>query len=113
MGWKKMLLEGDACRIHTGQYTGDGTENHGITGVGFSPKVVLIFVHVEIEGSNDYFLKIADFYGELCLTFWSGGNSMNFNKIKSLDADGFTVSDHAENVPPNALDEVYDYVCWG
>ena len=77
-------LGGDDTEIKVGTYTGNATDNRGITGVGFAPELLII------KGADN---------GYANMRFGTTGDSSQFfgdvaniaNYIQSLDADGFTV----------------------
>lgn len=87
-------------RIKVGTFTGDGSNNKAITGIGFAPTFVMV---IPLTGANPSYMKGVDF---------AAGNSHKDDSattatdgIDTLDADGFTV-DAAANV--NIV--VYQYV---
>jgi len=102
------------CRIKTGTYTGDGTIGKAITGVGFEPKYLHIWEHPLSEEVSGHYEKLDQGWGDYA---YSGQNSSvndtYADRIKSLDADGFTVSDGGSNVNPNRNGTVYDYLALG
>lgn len=93
---------GKALQIKTGTYTGDGTDDRGITGVGFQPVFVVIYQH-----SDDPVVLKAD-----CDTTYAKRTGAGYvkNYIQSLDADGFTVGS-ANDVNQNG--QTYTYVAFG
>ena len=106
-------LSPPATRIKTGRYTGDGTTSHAIRGVGFRPKYVHIEPLVDSEGGHELFYKTAEHDADMCV-FQSGTMVYKYdNRIISLDADGFTVSDDGNNSHPNMDGRVYSYVALG
>lgn len=76
---------GGGAQVAVGSFTGDGTDDRAITGVGFSPVAVFIkamgssYVQVDRFGST----------GDMTFQFNTGSTFANY--IQSLDADGFTV----------------------
>ena len=100
--------------LATGSYTGDGAATQAITGVGFQPKLIIIYVRLsnafccpgwksDQDGAFSYVHDAVSAYR------WQLDN------IISLDADGFTVGDGtplALNMC-NVADRVYTYVCFG
>ena len=109
---------GSTCRIKTGTYTGDGTTGQAITGVGFQPKYVKIFIYNAFGGVLDSFELIDGFasgfsqrnYGTI------GGSTATYqnpNMIISLDADGFSVDDGGIDDHPNKDEVVYLYLAIG
>ncbi|MBN4061654.1 hypothetical protein JYU20_00470 [Bacteroidales bacterium AH-315-I05] len=98
----------------TGTYTGNGETSFGITGAGFAPD----FVQIWVQGTAD----------NVALEYWvttttivdddPGGYAIKtgtdvtgqIDGIKSLDADGFTVGDNSTGDHPNKLNQVYNYI---
>lgn len=110
------LIAAGFCRIATGQYTGDGTLANAITGVGFTPKFVMIVEHGVAEGAAaEYFWASDAMAANTCVHVTAAGAPLSRvnTRIISLDVDGFTVSDAGGNFNPNTLDFVYDYICFG
>ena len=95
-----------------GNYTGDGTVNHAITGVGGKPKYLGIFWHPVNETKAHKFEKLDLDWGVFCFyhTALTGEHGIYDDMIISLDEDGFTVSDAGQNFDPNALGKVYDFM---
>lgn len=77
-----------ATKIKAGTYIGNGSDNLGVTGVGFAPDFVMlkggstyaVFRTSTMAGDNS---KLGD------------GSALAANQIQSLDSDGFTVGDAA------------------
>jgi len=103
---------GLTCRIKTGTYTGDGMTGQAITGVGFAPKLVYIFVRPTSEIASIYYMKLDTSWGDYAYAGYTTFYSYD-NRINSLDADGFTVDDDGSNQNPNKLSTTYDYIVWG
>lgn len=99
------------CLIHTGTYTGDGTEGQGITGVGFRPKFVWIFEHPAGGAAETHWLKLDQTWGDYA--FPPNAVQSVLSLINSLDADGFTVDDFGGDSNPNADGVTYDYIALG
>ncbi len=104
-----------ALKVATGTYTGDSTDNRAITGLGFSPKLVVVCVN----GSGQRWVKFSSFDGTYATsslmqtdnTDLSSAN--NKEQIVSCDADGFTVSYnnvYGDANSPNATG--YTYYWW-
>lgn len=72
--------------VVSGSYLGDGQDPHTITGIGFRPAVVVV---VPAENRHATF-KTASMVGPGSVPFRD--DSMKDNRILSLDADGFTVT---------------------
>ena len=99
--------------IKTGTYTGDGSLGQGITGIGFQPKYVAVWIHL----ANEKWEKLDQTWGDQAFLHTSASAAPEHlfptNAINSLDADGFTVDDAGGNLGPNTLDQVYDYLTLG
>lgn len=72
--------------IATGSYAGNGSDDRGITGVGFSPGFVMI--NPSTAQSEAGIFRGTNTSGDLSFIF---GAAAAANGIQSLDADGFTV----------------------
>jgi hypothetical protein len=73
--------------LNTGSYTGDGTDNRDIGGVGFQPDIVIV------RAASDSYqpaLRTANMPSDRAKVLASG-SSLQANVIQSLDADGFEV----------------------
>ena len=103
------------CRITTGQYTGDGTAAQSITGVGFQPKYVVIWIRKEEETPDITHLrweKSDTMFGTICCKLGNTIHDLNADQIMSLDEDGFTVNVNGLG-GPNVADTVYDFMALG
>jgi uncharacterized repeat protein (TIGR01451 family) len=83
----KLTVQGNAFRMATGTYAGNGAGTRPITGAGFQPDVVIL------EGDDGVAatVKCASMPGTSSKELgWQ--RPMYINVITSLDADGFTVS---------------------
>ncbi len=103
-----------ALHFKTGTYTGDGTTSKAVTGLGFQPKFLLITLEGADGATGATFLTsntliTTDAQG---LAYAVGSNTLLDNRILSLNADGFTVSDDSTDANPNANTSVYHYVAW-
>ena len=112
-------------RIHTAEYTGNGATSQGITGVGFSPKFVLINAKkTSADGTpEDYSLVYST---DIVVDDVSGGAAWSTqqnnsvpdwaligSQIISIDSDGFTVDDAGTDTHPNKNSQVYNYLAIG
>ncbi len=107
---------GTSAKIKTGTYTGDGTTAKAITGVGFTPKYLKIWIHPTSSTTNEIFEKLDQDWADFTVKHWIQAGAEHYsyaNQINSLDADGFTVDDNGLNDDPNALGIVYDYLALG
>lgn len=92
-----------------GSYTGDGTASFAITGIGFTPKVVMVSAGVKVGGDSNSVMRFDTMAAgdsspiSNSATFYTDG-------ILSLDADGFTVG---ANIRANNTGTVYYYLALG
>jgi len=93
----------DALSLKVSTYTGDGVDNHVITGVGFTPVAVLGFR----EGTSNVSIKTSSMASNDSKLFYS--TSTYTDRVKTLMADGFTLGTNAE---VNANGGTYHYVVW-
>ncbi|MCH7798092.1 MAG: hypothetical protein IID28_06565, partial [Planctomycetes bacterium] len=89
----------------TETYTGDGTNNRAITGVGFQPDVVII----KGDTSKNAFLRSSTMTGDASKSL-VGNPSLQSGRIQSLDADGFTVG--SSNADVNGGGTTYYWVAF-
>ena len=107
---------GGGAQIATGSYTGDGSTSKAITGVGFAPKFVKIWMAyaagnlIAIETTD---LLVAVDANGVAHKHEGGTHSQIKNAIISLDADGFTVDDAGTDSHPNTTGGAYTYLCLG
>lgn len=117
-----VTVEGNTlCRIKTGTYTGDGATSKAITGVGFQPKFVKIWVRTTVDTTtNVEIIETTD----VIIDDIAGGGAFNYlgalgtatfadDMIIALGSDGFTVDDGGSNSHPNKSGSVYNYLCLG
>jgi len=107
-----------ASRIYTGSYTGDGLTDHGITGVGFTPAYVRIWLRDTTPGNSIVVYEttaeiLADDPSGMSIFLDPDELEADDDHIISLDADGFTVDDNANDEHPNKNTTVYNYLCIG
>ena len=102
---------------NTGTYTGDGTTSQAITGIGFRPKYLRIWVRVTVNAAALPVFEttdtIIDDSPDGLAILHPGLNvphQSETNTIISLDADGFTVDDDGADGHPNKLGTVYNYL---
>lgn len=104
------------ARIATGTYTGDGSTSQPITGIGFAPKYVKIYLPNTPAAASEIYEKIDEHAGDWCHYHLHTAGNEHFhlqNRIISLDADGFTVDDSGADDHPNKNLQGYIYVCLG
>ncbi len=106
LGWQVGFAGGTALAGQwvTGTYQGNDTDNRAITGLGFRPAVVII----KNEDNENAIIRSATMSGgvskslsEISLPF--------FDRIQSLDADGFTIGT-SDDV--NKLGVSYDFIAF-
>ena len=93
----------DALSLKVSTYTGDGGDNHAITGVGFTPAAVLVFR----DGDSNVAIKSSSMASNDSKLFYS--TSTYTDRVKTLDADGFILGTNAE---VNDNGGTYHYVAW-
>lgn len=110
-GWVAIADTDTVYSIKTGTYTGDDSEGQAITGVGFQPKYVKVWIHPAGEGAAPTTEKLDQSWADYALSHQAaGGHAIHDNRVSSLDADGFTVDDNGANEYPNTNGTVYDYL---
>jgi len=83
-------------------YTGNSTDDRSITGAGFQPNNVWLF---NDDGRPEHYATSE--VSDLTMT-WDDQDAGKADIIKSLDSDGFTISDDND---VNASGKIYDWVC--
>lgn len=107
------------AKIKTGRYTGDGSTGLAITGLGFTPKMVMVWQHATSGGYINSTTKMDQMYTEYSFRHFDADegtdkpHGLSASKIISLDGDGFTVDDGGANNDPNTDTVVYDYIAFG
>ena len=76
--------------IQTGYYVGNATDNRAITGLGFSPDLVILKDNTA-AGTAGVIFKTSSMSGELTLVLAETDANLSTNYIQSLDGDGFTI----------------------
>lgn len=76
--------------IQTGYYVGNNNDNRQISGLGFSPDLVILKDNTT-AGSEGMIFKTSSMSSELTLTMSETDANLTTNHIQSLDSDGFTV----------------------
>ena len=114
-------LETRKAQVATGEYVGDGTTSNAITGLGFEP--IVVWIEQIATADNDPLVccwttdtimdDIAGGNGTVVFMNTNGDQTAKDNKIISLDADGFTVSDDGANLFPNQNTIVNNWWAFG
>jgi hypothetical protein len=73
-------------RVESGSYTGNGTDNRSITGVGFQPDAVI----VKASTNQLSVMRTSTMAGDTSKAL-SGNTNLQSNRIQALQADGFQV----------------------
>ena len=85
-------------RMRTGRYTGNGTDNRSITGLGFQPNLVIIKAS---NNTTEAVIRTSSMSGDLSKPM-GAATVLTANLIQSLDADGFTIgTDDRVNESPH------------
>jgi hypothetical protein len=100
VAWRRVVSQ---TEIRTGTYTGNGADNRQITGLGFTPDLVL----VKGDNTQNAVLRGYTISGDLAKDMVDG--SVAADRIQSLDAEGFTVGTDAR-VNGNGVQ--YHWVAW-
>ena len=74
-------------QVKTGSYTGNGTDNRTVTGVGFQPDVLIV---KRKDGTNNAYFRQSGMASGYSMTL-RADSGLETSKIKSLDTDGFTL----------------------
>lgn len=90
-------------KIKTGTYTGNGSDNRAITGIGFQP--TLVWIKPKDTTANDGAMSW-DALGSDKSFDPNGSSTPSADMIQSFDSDGFTIGT-AANVNTNGVDYVW------
>jgi len=103
-------------RMAIGTYTGDGSTDQGITGVGFQPKYIKIWPRCTSEFDIVHFEKVDENWSTYSVEhgcYATHEHHAYNNRIISFDADGFSVGDGGSDSHPNKNAQVYSYLAFG
>jgi len=98
-----VLDPGGLSEVLTGTYVGDGTDNRPITGLGFTPDLVV----VKATTTGQAVARTATMTGDVSKQM--GDGTLLNNSIQSMDPSGFTVGTSAL---VNATGTTYQWVAW-
>jgi len=106
---------GGGSQYKMGNYLGDGTTANGVTGVGFLPDYILVWEKETADAANvNKFwttLEMINDHVDGMAIFEDNRNcESKAGRIKSLDADGFTVGDGGTSEHPNKPGTTYYYI---
>ena len=101
------------CRIYSGQYTGDGATSQAITGVGFQPMFIKIWVDGGAAAGSPTFEKTDNFDTTIASHDLDGDTDLVDNAVIAIGTDGFTVDDAGADAHPNKNTIVYNFICLG
>lgn len=97
VAWKQ------GSEIKVGKFTGDGTDNRSVTGVGFQPDAMII-----LDGISDRSIfRNASNVGDQSCSMGNDGNGCPVNYIQAFESDGFQVGTAA-----NSNTNVHHYIAW-
>ncbi len=114
VGFKNLIkpkiekAEAATFSIQTGYYVGNNTDNRTITGLGFSPDLVLLKDN-GTGGTEGAVFKTSSMPGETTIALAETDAVMTTNHIQSLDADGFTIGTDSD---VNALNTFFGYIAF-
>ena len=77
------------AQVQSGSYTGDGTDNRAITGLGFQPDVVIVKTDGQVA-----VIRTSTMASDLSKEM-TGATTAAANQVQSLGSDGFTVGTDA------------------
>lgn len=100
VAWRRVVKQ---TEVLSGTYMGDGTDNRAITGLGFTPDLVII----KGDTTENAVLRSYTMSGDAAKDLIDG--SISSNRIQSLDAEGFTVGTDAR---VNTNGTTYYWVAW-
>ena len=109
-------LGATVCEITTGTYSGDGSTDQGVTGVGFQPKFLWIIPVLGTGVSTNVYTKfdnLGDADNDFRMLNGSGDFAQKNDEIISFDADGFSVDDGGADAHPNKNGQTYAYIAIG
>lgn len=112
-------LQSTKVVIKTGTYTGDTGTTQAVTGVGFTPLFLWVW-ESKANGEATHFVYTTDSFVDGDADGLATGvnddaseNKTANDKIRSLDADGFTVGDQGGVAGMNNDGQVYEYMALG
>ena len=97
-------------RMRVGTYTGDAAATLAVTGVGFQPRLLIIYAQVAARAVG---IKSSSDETEAFVLVSNAASLYNNDHIISLDADGFTVGDGTGTANRMNIAETYVYVAFG
>lgn len=97
-------------RFAVGTYTGDAAASKAITGVGFQPKVVVVWEKVT---NKAFIVKSNQDTTKAFVITHAAGTLYVDDIIISLDADGFTVGDGSGSANYANEAQAYSYIAFG
>ena len=100
VAWRRVVKQ---TEVLSGSYVGDGTDNRQITGLGFSPDLVI----VKGETAQNAVLRSYASTGDLSKDLIDG--TIGADRIQSLDPEGFTIGTDAR---VNSTGVTYHWVAW-
>jgi hypothetical protein len=95
-------------RVASGTYTGNGTDNRAITGVGFTPDVVIV---KSDDNAGVTVMRTATMVGDNAKPL-TGATALTANLIQSLDSNGFTIGGGGGSNPVNKNGSGYHWTAF-
>jgi hypothetical protein len=95
-------------RVASGTYTGNGTDNRAITGVGFQPDVVIV---KSDDNAGVAVMRTATMVGDVTKPL-SGATALTANMIQTLDSNGFTIGGGGGSNPVNKNGSAYHWTAF-
>lgn len=90
---------GATMQFKTGAYTGNAAEGRAITGVGFQPEALFIFMQTSAVAVDKVYF------------YYTGSSELGTSgAVDSLDSDGFTVSEDGQANSVNNSSATYHYL---
>ena len=110
-------LQSEKMDCKTGTYTGDGNASQAVTGLGITPKYLVLWEQISVDETacdrwetNDSIVD--NNVAGICYVINDSGNvSMQTDAIVSLESGGFTVG--LGGGSPNANTKVVEYMAFG
>lgn len=99
-------------QIKVGSYTGDDSNPQAITGVGFAPIFVIVWMRNDSDANRGIAVRAT---GDTAAMSFNPGDMRYKDDISSLDADGFSVRNEGGSgeFKGNENSRVYTYVAFG
>lgn len=99
-------------QIAVGSYTGDDSNPQAITGIGFAPVFVIVWMRNDSDANRGIAVRAT---GDTAAMGFNPGDMRYKDDISSLDADGFSVRNEggSSEFKGNESGKTYTYVAFG